>query len=111
MERILEKIAMILTVFGFEPIETNEKNRMFFMRFKDVQTSAIARNYVLAIARTLGVDYSFSIRYSGPKGMIQKIGEYSCFIPNITGKAWPSQWVLDVYHEDDCVGSFVFFIR
>ena len=110
MEKVMEKLAMILILFGFKPIEADEENRMFFTRFKNVQTSAIARNYVLAIARTLGVDYSFSIRYNGPKGMIKKAGKYSYFIRN-TGKAWPPRWVLDVYSGDDCIGSFVFFIR
>ena len=111
MEKILNKVAIILALFGFKPMEQYEENRMFFMRFKNVKSSAIARNSVLAIARTFGEGFSFSVRYNGLKGMIEKAGEYTCFIPNISGEVWQTRWVLDVYNGDDCVGSFVFFIK
>lgn len=111
MEKIFEKIAIILALFGFKSIESSEKNRAYVWRHKYVSSSKIARNYILAIARTLGADYSFSVRYTGPKGMIQKSEKYILFTENISKEAWPSRWSLDVFHEDECVGCFVFFIK
>lgn len=110
MKKTFEKIALILKIFGFGPIEKQEENRAYVWRMKNVSSSKIARNYVLAIARTFGPGYSFGVRYNGPKGMYEREGKYSGFIKN-PGKPWESRWVLDVSYEDSYVGTFVFFIK
>lgn len=114
MKKIVEKIAIVLSIFGFKPIEEHEESRTFIWRMKKVESSKIARNYVLAIARAFGPDYSFSVRYAGPRGVMEKYGKHPYFTQKMDSGSWPTRWTLDVYHDDDCVncvGSFVFFIQ
>lgn len=111
MEKIFEKMAIVLALFGFESIECSEENRAFVWRYKNVSSSKIARNYILAIAKAFGPDYSFGVIYTGTKGIMGKWGNHLYFTPKEDKGAWPTKYTLDVYFKNNCVGSFVLFIQ
>lgn len=111
MNKVIEKLLIVCALFGFKPVEQREKDNTFVWRYKDVKSSMIARNLILAIARTFGPDYSFGVFYAGPRGVIGKWGSRSCFTKKIDSGSWPTRWTLDVYHKDCCIASFVLYIR
>lgn len=111
MNKVIEKILIVCMLFSFKPVEQREKDNTFVWRYKDVKSSMIARNLILAIARTFGPDYSFGVLYAGPRGVIGKWGNYSSFTKKEDSGSWPTRWTLDVYHKDCCIASFVLYIR
>lgn len=111
MEKIMEKLLIVCNLFNFKPVEQREKDNIFVWRYKDVKSSAIARNLILAIARAFGTDYTFGTFYAGSKGVIGKWGKYSSFTKKEDSGSWPTRWTLDVYHKDCCIASFVLYIR
>ena len=104
---ILEKINMILMLLRLGTLTDRERKNVCAIRHKNVESPAIARAYILAIARIYGENTKYSIEYGGVKKVIFRSTDNQKSLFSNSGVGY-NYWLITIWDGYKIAAMFKF---